>query len=44
VATIPCLSRFWLKKNSISWKCIPSNQYITGRTKQWLSYMSVHAI
>jgi len=43
-ATSPCLSRFWLKKNSISWKCIPSNQYITGGTKHWLSYMRVQAI
>lgn len=38
------VSRFWLKKNSISWKCIPSNQYIIGGTKHWLSYMSVKAI
>jgi hypothetical protein len=32
------LSHFRLKKNSILWRCIPSNQYITGGSECYLEY------
>jgi hypothetical protein len=42
--TSRCLSRLWLKKNPILWRCIPSNQYITGNSERCLSALGVNAI